>query len=310
MLKFAGSFCLALFALSGSAALAGNAAPKLEGHWEGVIFVRPAEFEVDMDLELSRSAEGAVTGTLAYPNQGTNPYRLDSFLVDGTKVAFAATDENGTVSSFQGRLEEGGRTIRGELTESGQQAPFELYWRGEKAGEPRTATLQNLSADGAELKALFNQDEGKVRLLMVHSPTCGVCRMGAGVVQRNVLEQVQDPRFSVYIVWEAISKQDTREAAEQAAGRIADARIKNFWSEGRFTSQTFKSAVGVQKTTAWDVFLVFSAGKRWTETAPALDFFMHNLRSHEEMPKDRLLNGGKLATAIQGLLAAPAANGR
>jgi hypothetical protein len=38
---------------------------------------------------------------------------------------------------------------------------------------------------------------------------------------------------------------------------------------------------------------------------------MHNLKNHEEMPQDKLLNGARLAQAIQGLLQAPApAKGR
>lgn len=301
----AGLLSLVLSLISVTGASADAAAPKLEGHWEGVIFVRPAEFEVDMRLDLARSADGVILGSLAYPNQSPKEYRLDTFQSDGTKVAFTSKDENGVLSSFEGKLSDGGRTIEGELSENGQLVPFELRWKSETAEAPRVAALQDLSADGAELRNLFNQDAGKVRLLMVLSPTCGICRMGAALVERYVLEQIHDPRFSIYVVWEAISQRDSREAATHAAGLISDERVKNFWSNGRFTSLAFKDAVGVRKTTAWDVFLIFSGERRWTETAPPFDFFMHNLKDHEELPKDKLLNGAKLAAAIQGLLSAP-----
>jgi hypothetical protein len=279
-------------------------APHLEGTWEGVIAVRPGEFEVDMKLVLERAADGSLTGRLSYPDQRPKEYTLDKVEAENGALFFTAADEQGTVSVFQGQSGADGRTVTGELTESGQKANFELH-RVEAAPDRKTPALQSLSRDGAELKAFFNQAAGQVRVLMILSPTCGICRMGARMVERH-LREVRDPSLGVAVVWEAIGPQDTQETAAQAASLFGDERIHCFWSPDRFASSAFQAPLGVQRTTAWDVFLVFGKGKLWTDAPPAVDAFMHNLKSHAELPKDRLLNAEKLTSEVKGLLAPPA----
>jgi hypothetical protein len=278
--------------------------PRLEGHWEGVIVVRVGEFEVDMKLDLARAADGSLIGHLSYPNQGPKEYKLDSVQMDDGNFVITSTDEQGTVSVFQGRSLDG-KSLQGNLTENGKKASFELY-RTDAAADRKTPTVQALSRDGTELKTLFNHDQGQVRVLLILSPTCGTCRMGARLIQRHILEQIRDPGLSVYIVWEKIGVQDTPETAAYAAALLSDERIHHFWSPERFASTAFQAPVGIQRGTAWDVFLVFGKGKRWTDSPPTLDGFMHNQKLHEELPKDRLLNAEKLAGEVKSLLGAPA----
>lgn len=282
---------------------AGAEPPRLEGHWEGVIVVRPGEFEVDIKLDLVRSADGSLSGHLSYPNQGPKEYGLDTVQVDGGNVLITSTDEQGTVSVFQGRSVDGGDILQGDLTEGGRKAPFEL--RRADAAPRKPPAVQSLSSDGAELKNLFNHDQGQVRVLMILSPTCGTCRMGARLVERH-LEPVRNPGLSVYVVWERIGPPDTPEAAAQAAALLADEHIHHFWSAARFASSAFQASVGVQRTTAWDVFLVFGKGARWADGPPAFNSFMHNQKMHEELPKDRLLNASRLAEEVKSLLGMPA----
>lgn len=283
--------------------LAQAAEPRLDGHWEGVIDVRPGEFEVDMKLDIIRAADGTLSGHLSYPNQGPKEYGLDTVQMDGDNVLITSTDEQGTVSIFQGRNLDG-TVLQGELTEGGKKAPFELR-RTDAARKP--PVLRSLAGDGAELKTLFNEDSGKVRIVMVLSPGCGNCKMAARMIERHLLEQVNDPALSVYVVWERIGPADTQELAAGASALLADPRIQAFWSTEHFTSTAFHDAVGARRTLAWDIFLVFGKGKRWTDAPPTPDRFMHNQKANEELPKDRLLNAEKLAGEVKDLLAAPAA---
>jgi hypothetical protein len=255
-----------------------------------------------MKLDVVRAADGSLTGHLSYPNQGPKEYALDSVQTEGGILLFTSTDEQGTVSVFQGTVD--GSTLRGDLTEGGRKAPFEL--RRTEAVARKAPALATVGPDGGALKDQFNQDQGRVRVLMILSPTCGTCRMGARVVERHFQEALKDPKLSLYVVWEAIGPHDTPETAAQSASLLQDERIHHFWSPDRFASTAFQAPLGVQKTTAWDVFLVFDKGKRWTEAPPAVDRFMHNLKSHEELPKDRLLNAETLAGEVRSLLAAPA----
>jgi hypothetical protein len=278
---------------------------RIDGHWEGVILVRPGDFEVDIKLDLMPAANGSLTGHLSYPNQGPKEYALDTVQMDGGSLLITSTDEQGTVSVFQGRSADGGKVLQGELTEGGKKAPFELH-RVDAAAR-KAPVLRTLARDGAELKSLFNEEQGKVRLVMVLSPGCGNCRMAARMVERHLLDKVQDPDLSVDLIWERISAADTQDVAAEAAALFADPRIHQFWSQDHPTSIAFHDAVGAKKTLAWDIFLVFGKGKRWADGPPVPDFFMHNQKNNDELPKDRLLNVDSLATEIKSLLAAPAA---
>jgi hypothetical protein len=295
-------------ALCGLAFLTGPAegaeAPRLDGHWEGVIILRPGEFEVDMKLDIVRAADGSLTGRLSYPNQGAKEYGLDTAKIDDAGFLITSTDEQGVVSVFQGRTITDANVLQGELAEGGRKASFELRRTDPATRKP--PVVQNLSGNGAELKALFNQDREKVRVLMILSPTCAICRMGARLVERHLVDQLWDPGLSIYIVWERINNQDNQETAAQAAALLSDLRIHHFWSPEPFASTAFKAPVGGQRTTAWDVFLVFGKGRQWMDAAPAIDVFMHNQK--QELPKDRLLNAVTLAGEVKGLLAAPAAS--
>jgi hypothetical protein len=284
------------------AGLARAAEQRLEGHWKGVIDVRPGEFEVDMVLDLAPGANGTITGHLSYPNQGPKQYGLDTVQVEGDAFLITSTDEQGTVSIFQGRSLDGGNVLKGDLTEGGRKAPFELHRTTAAARKP---VVHVLGKDGAELKALFNQEQGKVRVIMDLSPACNTCRTAARMIERHLLEKVNDPRLSVYIVWEKIGPVDTEEMAAQASALLSDPRIQCFWSPDHFTSAAFHEAVGARKTLSWDIFLVFGKGKKWGEAPPVPDSFMHNQKANEELPKDRLLSVDKLAEEVKRLLAAP-----
>lgn len=280
--------------------------PRIDGHWEGTIVLRPGEFEVFMKLDLVRATNGSLAGRLSYPDQGPTEYTLDSVKMDDDNVFFTATDEQKTVSVFQGRSVEGGKVLRGDLTEGGRKAPFELHRAAAAPLRKLLPPLQTLSRDGADLKALFNQDQGKVRVLLILSPVCPTCRMGARMVERHLLEQSLNPVLSIYIVWEKIGPQDTAEAASRAAALLPDPRIHHFWSPDRFAGTAFQAPLGISQSTAWDVFLVFGKGKKWLGVPPTFDTFMHNQKQIRELPKARLLNAEKLAGEVKGLLGAPA----
>ncbi|MFY9821419.1 MAG: hypothetical protein WAM82_08555 [Thermoanaerobaculia bacterium] len=280
--------------------------PRLDGHWEGTIELRPGEFEIFMKLDLVRAADGSLSGRLSYPDQGPKEYALDTVKVDDDHVFFTSTDEQKVVSVFQARSLEGGKLLRGDLTEGGRKAPFE-FRRTAAVPARKLTPMQTLSRDGAELKALFNQEQGMVRVLMILSPVCPTCRMGARMVVRHLLERSFNPGLSVYILWERIGSQDSLETASNAAALLPDPRIHHFWSPDAFAGTAFQGPIGFEQSTAWDVFLVFGKGKKWLGSPPVFDAFMHNQKQHRELPKDRLLNAEKLGQEVKVLLGAPAA---
>lgn len=277
---------------------AGAEKPTIAGHWEGAIVIREAVFEVDLRIDIEQAADDSLKGTVSLPTQFVKDLPLQSVDFDGKKISFLSVDKDGVVSSFQGELSDGGRQIVGKMTEGGQSAPFHLARAAAKG--PQTGQIQHLSADGKELISRFNQDAGSVRLLVVLSPTCGRCRMGALLIDRHILEKISDPRLRVYILWEKVNTQDSDAAARAAAALVEDERVTQLWSEDRFAGHLFQKTVRLETSPAWDIFLLFSGDKNWTGTPPQPDLYQHGLEG--VLPKELELNASILAERIRSLL--------
>jgi len=286
----------------GSVAAAEESASVI-GTWAGFVQVRPAEYEVDFQLKIERNKDGSLKGWVSYPSEGIKDQALEKIAMgEGRTVTFLARDDKGVESAYQGWLSDDGRQIDGDLAESGQHFNFKLE-RGDGRWLHAASELKTLSPAGTELLSAFNEDRGRVRLLLILSPTCPMCLSSVGVVQRYLLDSIQDANLRVYVIWEAIGATDDRAKAQSASTLISDSRVRQFWSPDRFAGKVFQGAVGIKDSPAWDVFLLFAADKSWTPgAAPAADSFMHNLFGHAELPKERHLNGALLAKEVQAQL--------
>jgi hypothetical protein len=286
------------------AVLAAEESASVTGTWAGFVQVRPAEYEVDLQLKIEREKDGSLKGWISYPSEGIKDQALEKIATGKAgEVTFLAKDDKGVESAYQGWLSDDGRQMDGDLAESGQHFNFKLA-RGDGRWLHSASELKALSPAGTELLSAFNEDRGRVRLLLILSPTCPMCLSSAGVVQRYVLDAIQDADLRVYVVWEAIGAGDDKAKAQAASTLISDSRVRQFWSPDRFAGKVFQGAVGIKDSPAWDVFLLFATGKSWSPgTAPAVDSFMHNLFGHAELPKERHLNGTVLAREVQAQLA-------
>lgn len=169
-----------LAAPSVHAAQAAKPPPSAEGLWQGVILYKRAELEVDLTVELARTAQGAWAGTIDIPNQKLEYYPLGNAQVNGRDVSFVLSRfsqhaKTTIVSPFQGKLAEDGATIEGEFIEGGKnRIPFRLERKGPAGSErvqPPAPPLHALSISGEELKTAFNRDADKTRLVLLLSPT-------------------------------------------------------------------------------------------------------------------------------------------
>ena len=115
--------------------------------------------------------------------------------------------------------------------------------------ETTDTSLQDLpfSSDLAELRTRFNADRGKVRLLMLLSPTCPMCVGGASVVQMQVLATVKSPDVRAYAVWvpildskwtvengALISRQDPNGRREGESWLVTEKHYQDFLLNLRF----------------------------------------------------------------------------
>jgi hypothetical protein len=150
-----------------------------EGLWEGLLVYKPGELEVEIAVEIAARPDGGLVGTIDVPNQHIKFHPLENVSAEGSRVSFMFTrvsEERGTVvSPFTATVSADGSTMSGEFLEGGKnRVPFTLVRTGDAGSDRRElplGTLHLLSAGGEELKAAFNRDQGKVRLVMLLSPT-------------------------------------------------------------------------------------------------------------------------------------------
>lgn len=124
------------------------------------------------------------------------------------------------------------------------------------------------------VRAAFNADAGKVRVLMVVSPTCGACLHGASEVSEQVAGINQGKTVPLYVLW--VPRQGGREKDVPAATRVvADSSAREFWDGNDLLGMEYKQVLG-WRDNAWDVYMLYGPKAQWSgDLPPAPDFFMH-----------------------------------
>lgn len=297
---------IAPLALLGSLSLEAQkpAAPRLAGHWEGVVVAVPGEVEVDFEIDVARTGEG-FQGRLSFSTQGKT-YELQDLLLRDHAVSFKVVDEQNIADFFEGTVSQDGVEITGKMAEILETHPFSLRRRESRPTEKDfLPPVLRVADDGAELRQAFDADAGHVRLLMTLSPTSVASKMFLRIVQRYVLEQIASPDLKVYVVWEAVARGDSEQASYAASRLVSDPRVRQFWSGSRFTGHAFESLSGKAGKPVWNAFLVFSGNKKWTDTSPVPNQFRITPQNGLEVQADRKMNGAQLAEDIKVRLADP-----
>lgn len=166
-------------------------------------------------------------------------------------------------------------------------------------------TLPALDQRLDPLRTRFNQDVGKVRLIVLVDPTCPPCRWGASEIEKQVLETIPSKQLAVYVVWlPVLNFQD--EATLQRNGlkessRVADSRATHYIDPDGFAGRLYSPILNIPyHGPAWDVYLAFGADVRWEDHAPTPTRWMH--QGGDGMDRSRRLDGRKFAAEIQQLL--------
>jgi hypothetical protein len=141
------------------------------GHWEGSIQVESREVKIEIDL--TKSANGELTGAFSNPTQNLRGLPLGNFAVDGNAISFQIKGKPGE-RAFKGALSSDGNSLSGDYNQAGYTLPFTLTRTGDARIEPsvRNAPIAKelegtwngtLEADGKQLHiilTLSNQPDG------------------------------------------------------------------------------------------------------------------------------------------------------
>jgi hypothetical protein len=146
------------------------------------------------------------------------------------------------------------------------------------------------------VRTAFNANAGKVRVVMVVSPTCGECLKGASEVSEQVAEISQGKAVPLYVLW--VPRSGGREKDVPDATRvIADASAHEFWDGDNLMGTQYKQVLG-WRGNAWDIYMVYGPKARWNgDLPPVPDFFMH--QTSEKGPR---LYAAEFGTRVKQLL--------
>ncbi|MBV8201487.1 MAG: hypothetical protein JOZ15_12765 [Acidobacteria bacterium] len=153
--------------------------PDFSGLWEGRIVYKPAEVEFALTVEIFRDAGGALLGTVDLPSERVKFRPLRHIEVEGRHLSMEFlldSEVRGPDAVFKllADLAPDGKTMRGVFVESGGSRPFLLDRRGDPGSDrppERRSPVTTLSAQAGELRAAFNRDADRVRLVLLLSPT-------------------------------------------------------------------------------------------------------------------------------------------
>ncbi len=153
------------------------------------------------------------------------------------------------------------------------------------------------------LKAQFNADKGKVRLVVLLSPTCDLCLSGASVIQK-VLDDLKGSELKVYSAWVPMLASDTQMTVGQAARYLPDERVIHYWDCAAELVTNFVPVLGLGNRPAWDVYLCYNENAEWADSPPKPDFWQEQLGISDETRLDAV----KLAAELSKLLTAAPKN--
>jgi hypothetical protein len=159
-----------------------------------------------------------------------------------------------------------------------------------------------------QLRADFNANVGKVRLLYIVGPTCGICLRGLSDLQEALYSKKgNDPRMVTYVVH--VPTLGAREINVAPASRlITNAHTTQYWEETGITGKLMEESLGLTNRYIWDFYAIYGPNAVWSdERPPAPDFYQHQLQG---LSPEKRLQADAFAAKVSKFLAQAAAGAK
>jgi hypothetical protein len=158
-----------------------------------------------------------------------------------------------------------------------------------------------LDKDLTRLRADFNANVGKVRMLYIVGPTCGICLRGMSDLQETIYsKKVDDPRMATFVIH--VPTLGAREENVEPASHLIDNRYTTqYWEESGIIGKLMQQAVGADKY-IWDFWTIYGPKAVWANNSskpPAPDFWQHQLSG---LPPEKTLNAEVFAAKVDEFL--------
>ncbi len=176
---------------------------------------------------------------------------------------------------------------------------------GSSGSTPAAATgeqevkYQVIGDDLQALKDDFNANEGRVRLLFLSGPTCGICLRGMADLNDAFLAASQaDDRLVTFVVHVPTMGAEEHHAADSIA-LLEGPRIHHYWEESGIIGQHFTEVMDVD-IYVWDFWAIYGPEARWDGTLPPKPgYYEHQLgvttSRYRAFSKERVLDAERFA---------------
>jgi len=165
-----------------------------------------------------------------------------------------------------------------------------------------TGSFVVLDSNLSDFKAAFNADNGKLRLVMYVSPTCGGCLLGAKETQKSVLATIDSPELAAYVIW--APKNGGRENhVNRVLNLVTDARATQYWDGDGSAVDAYDAMFGIEGRPCAGVFMLYPADVVWDDKSPPMpDYFVDAHAREFSRTAGQQYDGGQLAERAREML--------
>jgi len=154
--------------------------------------------------------------------------------------------------------------------------------------------------DLQQLKDDFNTNSGRVRLVFLSGPTCGICLRGMADLNDQFIAAGQnDDRFVTFVVHVPTMGAKEHHAADSIP-LLDGPRVHHYWEESGIIGQHYSEVMDVAMY-VWDFWAIYGPDAVWDGVLPPVpDYYEHQLGvtsgKFRGFPKDRVLDAERFAT--------------
>jgi hypothetical protein len=152
----------------------------------------------------------------------------------------------------------------------------------------------------SQLRADFNANVGKVRMLYIVGPTCGICLRGMSDLQETVYSKKgDDSRMVTFVIH--VPTLGAREGNVLPASRLITNRYTtHYWEETGITGKLMQQVIGHDKY-VWDFWAIYAPNVLWSDERlmPAPSFWQHQL---DGLPPEKKLDANVFAAKVDEFL--------
>jgi len=170
---------------------------------------------------------------------------------------------------------------------------------GSDASEATGPKYVVMGEDLQQLKDDFNANQGKVRLVFLSGPTCGICLRGMADLNDEFIAASQsDDRLVTFVVHVPTMGAKEHHAADSIP-LLNGPRVHHYWEESGIIGQHYTEVMDVNMY-VWDFWAIYGADALWEETLPPKpDYYEHQLGVTSGgtggFPRSRVLNAERFA---------------